>query len=210
MLKMLRRNGREKHKYWSLFWRCWEYGNSWLVWSKFEGISRYLWRLRVDRRNRMWWVFLTQRFYFIVQMFVKWTYFFIDISKNRFTELPLVVCAFIMLERLNCHHNNIRSIPDSSKLKSLTWLNLRYIKLFNLLFFYSQYCELWCQYYFFYELVNKSQYITVINHFWMLYSIPSFLWRVILLNVQYLLYFNAILLGLVNFTALGRQFLTFM
>ncbi|XP_046854044.1 leucine-rich repeat and calponin homology domain-containing protein 2-like [Xenia sp. Carnegie-2017] len=47
-----------------------------------------------------------------------------DISKNRFTELPTVVCEFVVLERLNCHHNAIRSIPDTSRLTSLTWLNL--------------------------------------------------------------------------------------
>lgn len=47
-----------------------------------------------------------------------------DISKNRFTELPPVICEFVMLERLNCHRNSIRSVPDTSRLTSLTWLNL--------------------------------------------------------------------------------------
>ncbi|XP_028405618.1 leucine-rich repeat and calponin homology domain-containing protein 3-like [Dendronephthya gigantea] len=47
-----------------------------------------------------------------------------DISKNRFFELPAVVCEFVMLERLNCHHNSIRTIADTSRLTSLTWLNL--------------------------------------------------------------------------------------
>ncbi|XP_076370793.1 leucine-rich repeat and calponin homology domain-containing protein 1-like isoform X3 [Tachypleus tridentatus] len=48
-----------------------------------------------------------------------------DLSKNRFGELPLEVCEFFLLERLNCYHNMIRSLPDSIiTLHSLTHLNL--------------------------------------------------------------------------------------
>ncbi|XP_076356296.1 leucine-rich repeat and calponin homology domain-containing protein 1-like isoform X1 [Tachypleus tridentatus] len=48
-----------------------------------------------------------------------------DLSKNRFGELPSEVCEFFLLERLDCYHNVIRSLPDSViTLHSLTYLNL--------------------------------------------------------------------------------------
>ncbi|KAK6962395.1 leucine-rich repeat and calponiny domain-containing protein 2-like isoform X1 [Biomphalaria glabrata] len=49
----------------------------------------------------------------------------VDISRNRLTELPHEVCDYIHVERVNCYHNVIRSIPDAiSQLQTLTHLNL--------------------------------------------------------------------------------------
>ncbi|XP_067131224.1 leucine-rich repeat and calponin homology domain-containing protein-like isoform X2 [Centruroides vittatus] len=49
----------------------------------------------------------------------------VDLSKNRFSEVPSEICEFYLLERLDCYHNTIRSIPDSViTLHSLTYLDL--------------------------------------------------------------------------------------
>ncbi|GAB1600914.1 leucine-rich repeat and calponin homology domain-containing protein 4-like isoform X2 [Argonauta hians] len=48
-----------------------------------------------------------------------------DISKNRFTEIPPEVGEYASLERLNCYHNLIRTIPENvGHLQVLTHLNL--------------------------------------------------------------------------------------
>eukprot|EP00106_Octopus_bimaculoides_P006903 XP_014774345.1 PREDICTED: leucine-rich repeat and calponin homology domain-containing protein 4-like isoform X8 [Octopus bimaculoides] len=48
-----------------------------------------------------------------------------DISKNRFTEIPEEIGEYASLERLNCYHNLIRSIPENvGHLQVLTHLNL--------------------------------------------------------------------------------------
>uniref|UniRef100_T1IN84 Calponin-homology (CH) domain-containing protein n=1 Tax=Strigamia maritima TaxID=126957 RepID=T1IN84_STRMM len=48
-----------------------------------------------------------------------------DLSKNKFTELPIEVCDYVSLERLDCYHNIIRTIPEAVIcLHSLTHLNL--------------------------------------------------------------------------------------
>uniref|UniRef100_A0A1B6BZY8 Calponin-homology (CH) domain-containing protein n=1 Tax=Clastoptera arizonana TaxID=38151 RepID=A0A1B6BZY8_9HEMI len=48
-----------------------------------------------------------------------------DLSKNRFSELPIDVTKFWSLERLNCYHNVIRSVPESVVfLQSLVYVNL--------------------------------------------------------------------------------------
>ncbi|XP_071951286.1 DISP complex protein LRCH3-like isoform X2 [Antedon mediterranea] len=49
----------------------------------------------------------------------------VDLSKNRFTELPEEICDYLSLENLNCYKNVLKSIPPSvNKLSSLTFLNL--------------------------------------------------------------------------------------
>jgi Leucine-rich repeat (LRR) protein len=40
-------------------------------------------------------------------------FYFPDLSKNRFSELPEEVTSFHFLEKLHCYHNAIRYIPDS-------------------------------------------------------------------------------------------------
>ncbi|KAK4879640.1 hypothetical protein RN001_007786, partial [Aquatica leii] len=48
-----------------------------------------------------------------------------DLSKNRFNELPEEITEFLFLERLHCHHNAIRQIPDNiSSLQCLNYLDL--------------------------------------------------------------------------------------
>lgn len=48
-----------------------------------------------------------------------------DLSKNRFNELPEEITEFLFLERLQCHHNAIRQIPDTiSNLQCLNYLDL--------------------------------------------------------------------------------------
>lgn len=48
-----------------------------------------------------------------------------DLSKNRFSELPIEVTDFHFLERLQCYHNAIRFIPDSiGSLQCLSFLDL--------------------------------------------------------------------------------------
>lgn len=50
----------------------------------------------------------------------------LDLSKNRFTEIPPDVWLFAPLETLNLYHNCIKSIPESIKnLQMLTYLNIR-------------------------------------------------------------------------------------
>ncbi|KAK7486504.1 hypothetical protein BaRGS_00022305 [Batillaria attramentaria] len=48
-----------------------------------------------------------------------------DLSKNRFSEVPPEVCDYSSMERLNCYHNIIKSIPEAIiQLQALTHLNL--------------------------------------------------------------------------------------
>ncbi|XP_060519079.1 leucine-rich repeat and calponin homology domain-containing protein isoform X2 [Cylas formicarius] len=48
-----------------------------------------------------------------------------DLSKNRFTELPDIITGFYFLERLQCYHNSIRTLPDAiSNLQCLSFLDL--------------------------------------------------------------------------------------
>lgn len=55
--------------------------------------------------------------------------FVADLSKNRFSELPVEVTEFYFLERLQLYHNTIRSIPDSVVyLQSLIYLDLRWVR----------------------------------------------------------------------------------
>lgn len=50
---------------------------------------------------------------------------FADLSKNRFSELPHEVCSFVLLERLDCYNNVVRTVPSSViALQSLTYLDL--------------------------------------------------------------------------------------
>ena len=65
-----------------------------------------------------------------------------DLSKNRFGEVPTEVCDYCNMERLNCYHNIIKSIPDAIvQLQSLTHLNLwsvhTYFIVFNVIIFIS-------------------------------------------------------------------------
>ncbi|KAH3811408.1 hypothetical protein DPMN_139818 [Dreissena polymorpha] len=49
-----------------------------------------------------------------------------DVSKNRLSELPKELCSYISMEKLNCYHNVIKSIPECIvQLQALTFLNLR-------------------------------------------------------------------------------------
>jgi len=47
-----------------------------------------------------------------------------DLSHNKFAELPEELTESFMLECLNCAFNNLKSIPDISHIKSLSYLNL--------------------------------------------------------------------------------------
>ncbi|XP_071981923.1 leucine-rich repeat and calponin homology domain-containing protein 2 isoform X4 [Engystomops pustulosus] len=48
-----------------------------------------------------------------------------DLSKNRFSEIPLDVCLFAPLETLHLYHNCIKCIPETIKnLQMLTYLNI--------------------------------------------------------------------------------------
>ena len=50
----------------------------------------------------------------------------VDISKNRFVEIPEVICDYVSIERLNCYHNVIKCLPRAIvQLQSLVYLNLR-------------------------------------------------------------------------------------
>lgn len=52
-------------------------------------------------------------------------FYFSDLSKNRFSELPEEVTTFYFLEKLQCYHNAIRYIPDTvSSLQCLNYLDL--------------------------------------------------------------------------------------
>ena len=51
-----------------------------------------------------------------------------DLSKNRLSEMPVEVCEYSNMERLNCYHNIIKSIPEAIvQLQALTHLNLRFV-----------------------------------------------------------------------------------
>ncbi|BFZ00956.1 hypothetical protein BsWGS_03993 [Bradybaena similaris] len=49
----------------------------------------------------------------------------VDISRNRLTEVPHEVCEYLFVEKINCYHNVIRSIPENiQQLQVLTHLIL--------------------------------------------------------------------------------------
>lgn len=53
----------------------------------------------------------------------------LDLTKNRFTEVPIEICSCSSLERLVCHHNVIRSIPAAfGELTTLTYLDIRRVR----------------------------------------------------------------------------------
>ncbi|XP_046379814.2 DISP complex protein LRCH3-like isoform X4 [Haliotis rufescens] len=48
-----------------------------------------------------------------------------DLSKNRLGDVPLEICEYHSMERLNCYHNVIKVIPEAIvQLQALTHLNL--------------------------------------------------------------------------------------
>jgi hypothetical protein len=58
-------------------------------------------------------------------MFIE--FLFIDLSKNKLSELPSEITRFTALEKLNLYHNVIRFIPDTvTFLQCLTYLDIRY------------------------------------------------------------------------------------
>uniref|UniRef100_A0A7M5XK49 Calponin-homology (CH) domain-containing protein n=1 Tax=Clytia hemisphaerica TaxID=252671 RepID=A0A7M5XK49_9CNID len=48
----------------------------------------------------------------------------VDISKNRFVELPQEVLSFVMMEKLVASHNFLKTLPDLSNLNALTYLDI--------------------------------------------------------------------------------------
>lgn len=48
----------------------------------------------------------------------------VDISRNRFVELPQDVISFVMMEKLVCSNNYLKTVPDLSNLNALTNLNI--------------------------------------------------------------------------------------
>lgn len=53
--------------------------------------------------------------------------FIVDLSRNHLSEFPRILCSFFSLERLNLHHNAIKSIPEQIlQIRMLKVLNLRY------------------------------------------------------------------------------------
>lgn len=57
---------------------------------------------------------------------MNFSFFFLDLSRNRFCELPEEVASFSFMETLLLYHNSIRSLSASIKsLTSLTYLDLR-------------------------------------------------------------------------------------
>ena len=49
---------------------------------------------------------------------------FVDISQNRFCELPDEVLQFAMMESLNCSRNFLKTLPDMCNLNSLSYINI--------------------------------------------------------------------------------------
>ncbi|XP_076848513.1 DISP complex protein LRCH3 isoform X3 [Brachyhypopomus gauderio] len=50
---------------------------------------------------------------------------YVDLSRNRLSELPVEVCMFVSLENLNLYQNCLRSLPESLiNLQALTYLNI--------------------------------------------------------------------------------------
>jgi len=48
----------------------------------------------------------------------------VDISRNRFVELPQEVISFVMMEKLTCTNNYLKTLPDLSNLNALTYLDV--------------------------------------------------------------------------------------
>ena len=47
--------------------------------------------------------------------------------------MPKEVCGYASMEKLNCYHNVIKTIPDAIvQLQALTYLNLRYISVLQI------------------------------------------------------------------------------
>ncbi|XP_031235636.1 leucine-rich repeat and calponin homology domain-containing protein 2 [Mastomys coucha] len=60
-----------------------------------------------------------------VYLLLKHCFYFSDLSRNRFTEIPSDVWLFAPLETLNLYHNCIKTIPEAIKnLQMLTYLNI--------------------------------------------------------------------------------------
>lgn len=59
---------------------------------------------------------------------------FIDLSRNRFTEFPRILCSFFSLERLNLYHNAIKSIPEQI-------VQIHMLKILDLRFFFTFFIE---------------------------------------------------------------------
>jgi len=50
----------------------------------------------------------------------------VDLSRNRFSEVPADICNCVSVESLSCYHNVIKSLPVSIvQLHNLVYLNLR-------------------------------------------------------------------------------------
>lgn len=49
---------------------------------------------------------------------------FLDIAKNRFVELPQEILSFVMVERMDCSSNFLKTLPDLSNLNALTHLDV--------------------------------------------------------------------------------------
>ena len=50
----------------------------------------------------------------------------VDLSRNQFTEVPADICNCGSMERLNCYHNVVKSLPVAIvQLQNLVYLNLR-------------------------------------------------------------------------------------
>lgn len=63
-------------------------------------------------------------FFIIVCVF--FLFFIIDLSRNRFCELPEDVTTFPFLETLLMYHNTLRTLPETVRgLHSLSFLDLR-------------------------------------------------------------------------------------
>ncbi|XP_065644574.1 DISP complex protein LRCH3 isoform X3 [Hydra vulgaris] len=48
----------------------------------------------------------------------------VDISRNKFSELPQEILSFTMMEKLICSNNMLKSLPDVSHLNALSYLDI--------------------------------------------------------------------------------------
>lgn len=73
-----------------------------------------------EQAEYVWWMFNVPRLNWVL-------FWFADLSKNRFTEIPPEVCLFAPLESLNLYHNCIKCIPEAIiNLQMLTYLDIRW------------------------------------------------------------------------------------
>jgi len=49
----------------------------------------------------------------------------LDISRNRFAELPQEILSFVMMEKMSCSYNYLRNLPDLSHLNALSVIDIR-------------------------------------------------------------------------------------